>query len=205
MVDQASKKTTNGFGIAALVFGIVACLGCWIPFCGLSIIPLALLGGFFGLIGLIISAAGSKSSVQLPIAGIIISGVAVVISVWATGKTSQFFTEVQEDVAWTHKAKEIAQTRLDREIALQKAMSYFSEISEIEWYEIQRNNIYIGFKQLPSNWQIIINGAALRGNETIDFGVHVWAINANKFNKGWRPGDGPYYGEVTARHGRIED
>lgn len=88
---------------------------------------------------------------------------------------------------------------------LREAMSYLSEIPEIEWYEIQRNNVYIGFKILPSDWQIIINGAALRGNETIDFGVHVWAIDSNRFSKGWRPGDGPFYGEMTARYGKLQD
>lgn len=87
--------------------------------------------------------------------------------------------------------------------ALQGAMSYLLDIPEIEWYEIQGNDIYIGFNTLPSDWRIIINGAALRANETIDFGVHVWAIDSNRFNKGWRPGDGSYYGEVTARYGKI--
>ncbi len=89
--------------------------------------------------------------------------------------------------------------------ALHKAMSYLSEIPEVEWHEIQRNNVYIGFKQLPSDWRIIINGAALRGNEAMNFGCHIWAIDANKFNEGWRPGDGPFYGEMTARYGKLQD
>jgi len=97
----------------------------------------------------------------------------------------------------------VKQESINTETLLKDAMSYLSGISEIEWYEIYKNNVYIGFKTLPSDWRIIINGAALRGNETIDSGVHVWAINANKFSKGWRPGDGSYYGEVTARYGKI--
>ena len=96
------------------------------------------------------------------------------------------------------------QESINTETVLNNAMSYLSGISEIEWYEISKNDIYIGFKTLPSDWQIIINGAALKGNKAIDFGVHVWAINANKFSKGWRPGDGSFYGEVTTRYGKIQ-
>jgi hypothetical protein len=90
------------------------------------------------------------------------------------------------------------------ETVLANAMSYLAGISEIEWYEVHNNNVYIGFNTFPSDWRTIINGAALRGNEAIDFGVHVWAINANRISKGWRPGDGSYYEEVTARYGKIQ-
>ena len=86
--------------------------------------------------------------------------------------------------------------------ALNKELSYLSEIPEVSWYEVERNNVYIGFSPLPDDWGIIIKGAALRGNKVINFGCHVWAVDANKM--GWRPGDSPFYGEVTARHGKLE-
>ena len=49
---------------------------------------------------------------------------------------------------------------------------------------------------------MVIKGAAIAGNKAINFGVHVWAIKASE--KGWRPGDGHFYKEVTARYGKIE-
>lgn len=85
---------------------------------------------------------------------------------------------------------------------LNKELSYLSEVPEIVWYEIERNNVYIGFSPLPEDWEMIIKGAALTGNHAINFGCHVWAVDANK--KGWRPGDSPFYGEVTARYGKLE-
>ena len=85
---------------------------------------------------------------------------------------------------------------------LNKELSYLSEVPEIVWYEVERNNVYIGFSPLPEDWEMIIKGAALRGNQAINFGCHVWAVDANK--KGWRPGDSPFYGEITARHGKLE-
>ena len=42
-------KSTSGFGVAALVLGILACLTCWIPFVGLLSVPLSGLGLLFGI------------------------------------------------------------------------------------------------------------------------------------------------------------
>ena len=56
---------------------------------------------------------------------------------------------------------------------------------------------------LPKDLRAIINAAAIWGNKAYGFGVHVWAVDARY--KGWRPGDGPFYCEATARYGKIED
>ena len=90
----------------------------------------------------------------------------------------------------------------EKESKLKESLLYLSEIQEIAWYEIEGNDIYIGFSKLPDDWRMIIKGAAIKGNEAINFGCHVWAVDASK--RGWRPGDSSYYGEVTARYGKIE-
>ena len=66
------------------------------------------------------------------------------------------------------------------------------------------NNLYIGFNTRPQDLTLIIRGAALVGNKATGFGFHVWAINANEYNKGWRPETGSCYEETTARYGKIE-
>jgi hypothetical protein len=81
-------------------------------------------------------------------------------------------------------------------------MVYLDDISEVKWWEVDENTIYINFNPTPNDWKAIIRGAALGGNEKIGFGVHVWALN-NK-NRGWRPGDSGYLGNVTARYGKIK-
>ena len=87
---------------------------------------------------------------------------------------------------------------------LQKELAYLWEIiPEVRWCEIEGNDVFIGFDPLPDDWKAIIAGAALRGNKAINLGCNVWAVRAQ--HKGWRPGAGPYYGEITARYGRIED
>ena len=88
--------------------------------------------------------------------------------------------------------------------ALFEAVKYLSDIPEVKWVDLDDNNIYIGFNPVPDDMIAVCTAAALHGNKAINFGVHVWAINAARYNKGWRPGDGSYIYETTARHGKIE-
>ena len=61
--EKSSRvKTANGVGIAGLVLGIIACLGAWIPFYGAISLPVAILAFLFGLVGLIVSVVGRRSS-----------------------------------------------------------------------------------------------------------------------------------------------
>ena len=74
---EVEKKSVNGLGIASLAFGIVGIL----TMCGCGI------GFFFGLIGIILGILGltvlKNSGKGFPIAGLIVSGIALVFgSVW---------------------------------------------------------------------------------------------------------------------------
>lgn len=87
--------------------------------------------------------------------------------------------------------------------ALKSSLQYLSKIDEVRWLEFDRNNVYIGFDRRPADLAAVVNAAAVIGNRAYGFGVHVWAVNAE--NSGWRPGDGPYYCEATARHGELKN
>ena len=87
--------------------------------------------------------------------------------------------------------------------ALKSRLEYLKDIPEIAWVEFDGNNVYIGFKKRPSDLRTIVNAAALWGNKAYGFGVHVWAVEARL--RGWRPGEGPYYCEATARYGKVQD
>lgn len=80
-------KSVSGLGIAALVLGLIACLGCWVPMCGIFSLPFAMLGALFGVIGIIIAKLNKKSYVGLPIAGTIVSITAAFIAIAVTGAT----------------------------------------------------------------------------------------------------------------------
>ena len=94
----------------------------------------------------------------------------------------------------------------DREMKFTKALAYLddrSALPEIAWVEMEGNSVYIGWHSLSEDWQNICRAAAANGSRAIGFGCHVWAVPADR--PGWRPGDGPYFGKFTVRHGRLED
>jgi len=91
----------------------------------------------------------------------------------------------------------------EKEIKLKDELKYLDDITDISWWEVDNNNVYICFVTVPSDWRLVLQGAALRGNARIGFGTHVTALVGEK--NGWRPGDGGgYLGMVSARHGKIE-
>ncbi len=90
-----------------------------------------------------------------------------------------------------------------RQSQVTNALSYLNNIDEVAWIEVDDNNVYVGFEPIPSDMDAIIRAAALNGNRAADFGVHVWAVKATQRN--WRPGQGSYLAEHSARHGKIID
>ena len=71
-----------------------------------------------------------------------------------------------------------------------KSVKYLTDIPEVSWIEVEQNDVYIGWNSIPSDFDMINRFAAMIGNRAINFGVHVWSIQASK--KGWRPGDSSY-------------
>jgi hypothetical protein len=87
-------KGTSGFGIAALVLGIVAVLVCWVPLLGTVAIPIGVLGIVIGGLGFLVSLIGGKSGVGMPFAGMVICGLAVFISFSMTKATVSALDQV---------------------------------------------------------------------------------------------------------------
>ena len=85
---RGMPKATSGLGVAALVMGILACMGCWIPFLNVVSMFFAGLGLLFGFIGLLASAVGRRSGIGMPVAGIIVCVVALVVAVAITGSAA---------------------------------------------------------------------------------------------------------------------
>jgi hypothetical protein len=79
-VRRPTPTGVSGFGIAALVLGIVAALSCWIPFFGLAVIPFAGIGLLVAIIGAVVSAVGRQSNVGMPVAGGILCMLAILIA-----------------------------------------------------------------------------------------------------------------------------
>lgn len=98
-----------------------------------------------------------------------------------------------------------ANKNTETNLTVEQTLSYLNEIEEVKWVRIEKNNAYVGFNPCPDDWLLIIKAAALRANKATDFGFHVWAVDASKYEDDWRPGNGKAIGETTARHGKIEN
>ena len=80
---SAGFGASTGLGIAALILGIVGLLGAWIPFVGCFAIPVGGIGLIVGAIGAAI-AFSKRDNIGMPVAGMIVSILAVGISVSMT-------------------------------------------------------------------------------------------------------------------------
>jgi len=116
--------------------------------------------------------------------------------------TQDYINDFEKYSSSSKKSSSTSSNGNSKESKIKKELTYLNDITEIAWYEVDDNDVFIGFSPIPNDWKTILKGAALRANKKINFGVHVWALNSNQ--KGWRPGDGRYIGEVTARYGKIE-
>ncbi len=85
VIVQQQRKGASGFGVASLVIGILAIIGCWIPILNVVSLLFGGLGAILGFVGLLVSAIGRRSGVGLPIAGLVLSLVAVVVAILVLG------------------------------------------------------------------------------------------------------------------------
>lgn len=72
---------TSGLGIAALVIGCLALLLSIVPLVGMIAIPIAVIGLLLGIVAIIVSAAGKRSALGMPIAGTVVNAAAFVMPV----------------------------------------------------------------------------------------------------------------------------
>lgn len=90
----------------------------------------------------------------------------------------------------------------ERSKQMQQALLYLNDIKEIGWYHVYGNDVVVGFKSKPQDWELILKGVAVKANETINSGVHAWAVDASR--KSYKPGNSGFWQCVTARNGKIE-
>lgn len=91
VASQPKTKSDSSLGSAAIAFGIIACLGCWIPFLNVISIIIAGFGIFFGVIGFILSLFGGR--VAKPVAGLFISGFAMFIAFTVTSTAAKVMVD----------------------------------------------------------------------------------------------------------------
>jgi hypothetical protein len=81
-VQGQGPKATSGFGIAGLVLGLLACPTAWIPLVGFLTIPISVLGLVLAGVGIVVSAIGKRTRLEMPIAAAVVSFVALLLALW---------------------------------------------------------------------------------------------------------------------------
>jgi hypothetical protein len=87
----------KGLAITALVLGIVALLGCWIPFLNVISIVIALVGVVLGIVGAVKASKGTAGGKVMAIVGTALSALAIVLSIVISVATASFFTSTYEE------------------------------------------------------------------------------------------------------------
>ncbi|GAA4735137.1 hypothetical protein GCM10023216_29970 [Isoptericola chiayiensis] len=78
---QRPASERKGLAITALVLGIVALLGCWIPILNFGSIGLGLIGVVLGVVALVQVSKGRAGGKVMAIVGTALSAVAIVLSI----------------------------------------------------------------------------------------------------------------------------
>lgn len=89
MVLVTTKNTPAlTMGIIAIVLGVIGLLVSWIPFVGLLAIPVAGIGLFLAVTGLVLAAVKRFRGWAMPVLGGVICGLAIAVAVGSTTTTS---------------------------------------------------------------------------------------------------------------------
>lgn len=102
---QLQPQPKNGFGVTALVLGIIALLMGFIPFVSLfTSIPLGLLGVIFGIIGLVRVSKRVATNKVMTIFGLIASALAILLALTSSIATGAFIGSLGSEDSTTTSA-----------------------------------------------------------------------------------------------------
>ncbi len=123
---RGNRAKTDGatmLGVVSLVFGIKALIASLIPCVGVVAIGLATVSLTLGIVGIVIARKSPGSSIGLPVAGTIVSGLAVAFSVMWLLVMGAFFKGVKDT------GQEIAENQRQQRQAEQKAVRAGSAVA----------------------------------------------------------------------------
>ncbi len=99
----------KGLAIAALVLGIVAILGAWIPFAGLFSVVLGIAGLVLGIVALVKANRGQAGGRAMAIVGAVLGGLSIVVGIASTVIAVVAITDASDEIGgdWESLISEI--------------------------------------------------------------------------------------------------
>ena len=82
VVVHQPDKSANALGVAGVIIGILALMGCWIPFIELITIPLAMISGLLSLVGFFVARSSNQSGTGWPIGGVVANAASIMIALF---------------------------------------------------------------------------------------------------------------------------
>jgi hypothetical protein len=79
--QQRPPSERKGLAITSLVLGIVAVLGCWIPFLNIGSVVLGLAGLVLGIVALVQASKGAAGGQVMAIIGAALSTLAIIVAI----------------------------------------------------------------------------------------------------------------------------
>lgn len=96
--SQPAAAMKNGLGTAALVLGILALVGSFIPVLGVASIPMGVLGALLAVLGLVRISKQRANNRGASIAGLVLSVLAIITAAIVTAVSASFVTAVDDAV-----------------------------------------------------------------------------------------------------------
>lgn len=134
-VTITTKNTTAlTMGIIAIVLGVFGLLVAWIPFLGLLAVPLAIIGGFLALIGLILAALKKFKGWSMPLLGGLVCLLTLLVSFCSTGSTTALITEGAKEVSKAAEKSNNAEKieKADSEVAAKEYIANSLDLYDVE-------------------------------------------------------------------------
>lgn len=104
---RVQMQPKNGFGVTALVLGIIALILGFIPFVSLfTSIPLGLLGIIFGIIGLVRVSKRVATNKVMTVFGLVASALAILLALTSSIATGAFIGSLSDDEAASTRVAE---------------------------------------------------------------------------------------------------
>lgn len=85
VINIGMPRRGSSLGVASVILGAIAFLICWIPLVNLLGVPLAAVGLVLGLIGIVVALTRRGSSIGFPIAGSLLCGMALAVTIGMFG------------------------------------------------------------------------------------------------------------------------
>lgn len=96
------QPQSKGFAVTALVLGIVAILGSWIPFLSIGSALIGLIGLVFGIVAIVKAVKGSAAGKVMAIVGTVLSALAILFAIISTAAGAaaidSSMDEIEEDI-----------------------------------------------------------------------------------------------------------